>query len=159
MNERNPEGKAAQPQLLKNLLLAVGALVIPICLAILFAQVLIRQVRQRSARAAALQPLCPEGGWDDLPDDLESLAQMRLALRNSGVSIDEINLRIWSALSRHPDTLFSLEPPDKATLWDWRVSQDGRYALAVAPRSDPASETRRVALYDFIGAAWNISLT
>lgn len=154
MNERNPEGKAAQPQLLKNLSLAVGALVIPICLAILFAHVLIRQVRQRSARTAALQPLCPEGGWDDLPDDLESLAQMRLALRNSGVSIGEINLRIWAALSRHPDTLFSLEPPDKTMLWDWRVSQDGRYALAVAPRSGPAAEVRRVALYDFIGMAW-----
>ena len=88
------------------------------------------------------------------PDaNVTELLEYRQTLRLAGVSVDAVNIRIWAAAENNPALLLSVSPPAPGLWWNWRISKDGRYALAIASGSGD-SILREVALYSFKDECW-----
>jgi hypothetical protein len=84
---------------------------------------------------------------------LAQLIELRRDLRSKGLPLDDVNLRIWAWHATEPERLFNVPPPEEGKKWNWNLSQDGRYAIAVSIATDAASR-RSVGLYDLIGDKW-----
>jgi hypothetical protein len=85
--------------------------------------------------------------------NLTDLLALRRDARNEGYATDEIDLRIWAAQALRPAVLFHVQPPETGKRWNWHVSQDGRYAVAVSIGTD-ALERRQVGLFDLAADTW-----
>lgn len=81
------------------------------------------------------------------------LLALRRDLRNEGYETDDVNLLIWARQAADPTILFSVAPPQTDKRWNWHISQDGLYAVAVSVQLD-ALERRTVGLYDLLGGTW-----
>jgi len=64
-----------------------------------------------------------------------------------------VNLRIWAAQAVEPTILFNVAPPEADKRWNWFLSQDGRYAIAVSIQADSIGR-RATGLYDLTAAQW-----
>ncbi len=85
--------------------------------------------------------------------DVASLSGLYLDARTNGVSTETLALRLWAATGAEPAVLFRVPPPEPAHEWAWRLSRDGRYAVAAALPADTAGR-RRVGLYDLAAGTW-----
>jgi hypothetical protein len=81
------------------------------------------------------------------------LVELRRERRNQGFETEELNLRIWAALPHVQTTLFHVAPPESGARWNWHLSQDGRFAVAVSAQADTLGR-RSVGLYDLVGDDW-----
>jgi hypothetical protein len=73
--------------------------------------------------------------------------------RSGGFPTDEVNLRVWAAQATQPATLFHVNPPEAGKRWNWHLSQDGHYAIAVSIEFDTL-QRHQVGLYDLIAEEW-----
>jgi hypothetical protein len=127
--------------------IAVAVFAVPVVLACLFF-LFLNMFRGPSpaAKAAAINLAA-------LPDDPALLSGIREDMRTNGIDVGGVNLRIWAARATRPDVLFNVAPPSTGKDWSWRLTQDGRCALAVSVQST-GNGSREVGLYDLIGEKW-----
>lgn len=85
--------------------------------------------------------------------NLAQLMELRRDLRNNGYASDELNLKIWSAHASQPTALFRIDPPEAGKRWNWHLSQDGLFAVAVSIQTD-SLDRRSVGLYDLVADEW-----
>jgi hypothetical protein len=156
-NTPNPDlgtvnSRPAANAFLRTALLAAAMFLIPVLLGLLFVL-----AYQRLAPAAA-QPSSDSASVTNRPAgaaaaDLAQLIVLRRDLRNEGLPLDDVNLRIWAAHAAEPERLFNVPPPEEGKHWNWHVSQDGRCAIAVSVQLDTL-DRRAVGLYDLVSEKW-----
>jgi hypothetical protein len=64
-----------------------------------------------------------------------------------------VDIRLWAARAQEPEALFRVSPPDPDKRWNWHLSQDGLFALAVSMEID-RFDRRDVGLFDLSGEEW-----
>ncbi len=139
-------------KVLRTALLAGAVFLVPVLLGVLFVftyQHLAPAAARRSADTASVT----NRSADITATNLAQLVSLRRDLRGNGRPVDEVNLRIWAAHASAPERLFNVPPPEEGKTWNWHLSQDGRYAIAVSLKPD-ASGRRAVGLYDLVPAKW-----
>jgi len=107
-----------------------------------------------------VSPLPPPsaGDWASRLDanaatNLSRLMELRRDLRNDGYASDELSFRIWAAHALQPTALFRVDPPETGKRWNWHLSQDGLFAVAVSIQTD-SLDRRSVGLYDLTASEW-----
>jgi len=85
--------------------------------------------------------------------NLSRLVELRRDLHNEGYETAELNFRIWAAQALHPAALFHVSPPDSGKRWNWYLSQDSLFAIAVSAQAD-AHGRRTVGLFDLVDDEW-----
>jgi len=133
-------------------LLAASLLLIPLLLGTLVV------VMAKKMKPASAPP--PSGAYtvsnrldEATATNLTRLVELRRDLRNDGLDTEEVNLKIWAAHASAPTVLFRIAPPADGKRWNWHLSQDGRFAVAVSVQTDQA-ERRAVGLFDVTTDEW-----
>lgn len=145
--------RSARNNLLQTALLAGAFLLVPVLLGLLFVftyQKLAPNAARRSPAAAASVTNQPA---DTAAASLAQLTVLRRDLRGAGAPTDEVNLRIWAAHATEPERLFNVPPPAEGKKWNWSLSQDGRFAIAVSIQLDTL-DRRAAGLYDLVAGKW-----
>ncbi len=138
--------------LLHTALLGVALMLIPLLFGLLFVMLVHKCTPSRMpppAETGSITNRLADASITNLTD----LLALRRDARSEGYATDEIDLRIWAAHATQPTVVFHVQPPEPGGRWNWHVSQDGRYAIAVANGTD-AVERRQVGLFDLISDTW-----
>ena len=139
-------------QRLHTALLATAVLLIPLLLGILVV-ILAHKIKPVNT------PPPPGAGAvsnrldESTATNLTRLVELRRDLRNEGYDTGELNFRIWAAHALQPTVLFHVDPPDSGKRWNWYLSQDGLFAIAVSIQTD-ARDRRAVGLFDLVADEW-----
>lgn len=153
-----PAGNGSTPSTSKNLLHTVGlasaVLLIPVLLGILFVLVFQKFVSPPPQPPSAVNIASLTNRlYSGSVTNSQQLLALRRDLRNEGHDTGDVNLCIWARQANEPAVLFSVAPPETGKRWNWHLSQDGLYAVAVSVQLD-ALERRTVGLYDLVGGTW-----
>jgi len=135
---------------LHTALIASAVLLIPVLVSLL-AVVMVHKLRP-TARPPALGAIASRID-ENTATNLTKLIELRRDLRSAGENTEELNLRIWSALALQPAVLFHIDPPESGKQWNWQLSQDGLFAIAIATQPDTLGR-RSVGLFDLIADEW-----
>jgi hypothetical protein len=133
-------------------LLGIAVFLIPSLLGLLFVQCYQKLAVPRAPSADGFVALTNRLA-DASVTDLDALFLLRRDARSEGLATEELDLRIWAAQAVHPAALFRVSPPAGGEQWNWHLSQDGRFAVAVSVGFD-AAERRQIGLYDLIADRW-----
>ncbi len=145
---------AFRPNMPRVALLGAAVFFLPLVLGILFVLAYQRLAAPPRTAPDADHVAAITNRLNDLNvTDLDELFLLRREARQAGIDTDEINLRIWAAQTARPAVLFRVAPPALSGQWDWHLSQDGRYAVAVSADVD-AADRRCVGLFDLIANEW-----
>jgi hypothetical protein len=144
------EPNATPRQLLQTALLAAALLLIPLLLGTLLV-LTVHKIKPVSAPP-------PKADTDNSRMDADAtnllqLVERRRDRRNNGDDTEDLNVRIWAAHADQPTPLFRIDPPGPAMRWNWHLSQDGLFALAVSVQTD-AADRRSVGLFDLVADRW-----
>lgn len=139
--------------LLHTVLLACAVFLIPVLIGTLFVLGIHKLTPRAAPPPADAAASLTNRLYDGSATNVSQLVALRRDLRNEGHAADDVNLRLWAAHAAEPEILFRVPPPDPGKNWNWYVSQDGAYAIAVSIQLD-AFERRTVGLYDLIGEEW-----
>lgn len=146
-----PKEPNASPRLLlQKALLAAALLIIPLLLGTLLV-VIVHKIKPVSTPPPAADK--DANRFDTDATNLLQLVERRRDRRNNGDETEELNIRIWAAHACQPTALFRIDPPDPSKRWNWHLSQDGLFALAVSIQTD-ASDRRSVGLFDLVADQW-----
>lgn len=146
--------RSARNNLFRTVLFASAFLLVPALLGLLFVftyHKLSPDAAQRSSSTSAAS--VTNRPADTAAANLAQLVALRRDLRGAGYPTDDVNLRIWAAHATEPERLFNVPPPEEGKKWNWNLSQDGRYAIAVSIQLDPLGR-RAVGFYDLVTEKW-----
>ena len=151
---RKADPQARRQQLLHTILLSVAVMLIPILTGILIVLVA-DKLNPAPSVPATESAVSVANRLHELGSatNRQMLTQLRRDLRSKGLPTDEVNLRLWAAELSEPTQLFKINPPDKSKTWNWLLSQDGAYAVAVSVQHDHL-DRRDVGLYDLMQRKW-----
>jgi hypothetical protein len=146
--------KQARQQLLHTVLLSVAVMLIPILIGFLFVMVA-GKIKPAPAAHEAESVVSVANRMHELGSatNKQMLARLRYNLRTKGLPTDEVNLRLWAAELSEPTRIFQIAPPEKNKTWNWILSHDGAYAIAVSVQHD-SLDRRDVGLYDLMQGKW-----
>ena len=144
---------AAKRPMLHTVLLAGALFLIPVLLGLLFVVASHRLSPRPSAPSADALGLLTNRIHDGSATQTVQLAALRRELREAGLTTDELDIRLWAARAHEPEKLFHVSPPSTEKRWNWHLSQDGLFALAVSVQLD-RYDRRNVGLFDLVGGEW-----
>ena len=151
-NNAHPKLTHMPSQRLHTALFATAVLLIPLLLGILFVVVF------HKIRPVATPPPPGAGDVSNRLDEatatnLSRLVELRRDMRTEGYDTEELNFRIWAAHALQPAVLFHVDPPGTGKRWNWYLSQDGLFAIAVSIQAD-ARGRRTAGLFDLVADEW-----
>jgi len=144
---------AAKRAVLNTVLLAAAIFLIPVLVGLLFVMASHRLSPRPSAPAADSCALLTNRLHDGSAAQKAQLTGLRREFREAGLATDEVDIRLWAARAQEPEALFRVSPPDPDKRWNWHLSQDGLFALAVSMEID-RFDRRDVGLFDLSGEEW-----
>ncbi len=149
------DSRMKRQQLLHTALLSVAVLLIPVLMGILLVLAAHKLRPPAAPPAAAESTVSVANRLYELgtATNKHRLARLRHDLRAKGMPFEEVNLRLWATEITEPERLFHVTPPDADKTWDWHLSHDGLYAVAVTVQKDEL-DRRKVGLYDLIKGKW-----
>ena len=151
-NTSRPKLTPTPSRLLHTALLATAMLLIPLLLGIVFVIVM------HKVKPVSTPPPLSAGDVSNRLEectatDLNRLLELRRDRRNEGYATDELNVKIWAAHALQPAVLFHADPPESGKRWNWHLSQDGLFAIAVSVQADDRNR-RTVGLFDLADDEW-----
>jgi hypothetical protein len=144
---------AAKRALINTILLASAVFLIPVLIGLLFVMVSHRLSPRPVAPDADSYAQLTNQLHDGSVTQVPQLASLRREFREAGVATDDVDIRLWAARVQEPETLFSVPPPAPDKRWNWHLSQDGLFALAVSMQIDHL-DRRDVGLFDLVREEW-----
>ncbi|MFO7937551.1 MAG: hypothetical protein R6V06_08100 [Kiritimatiellia bacterium] len=141
----------------KTVLTAILIFLIPLCSALIFA-FFARRISPANTRRNDKNATHSETAEGTPPApapeaEPEELLEYRETLRQLGKPVKYANLRIWAVAGKHPALLFEIPSPAPKKQWKWRISQCGRYALAIE-KAEEEPLFRETALYSLCTEEW-----
>lgn len=144
---------AAKRTLINTILLASAVFLIPVLIGLLFVMVSHRLSPRPTATGADSCAQLTNRLHDGSVTQAAQLASLRREFREAGVTTDDVDIRLWATRIQEPEKLFSVAPPTPEKRWNWHLSQDGLFALAVSMQIDHL-DRRDVGLFDLIREEW-----
>ncbi|MDD4101861.1 MAG: hypothetical protein PHU80_04425 [Kiritimatiellae bacterium] len=153
-NTRDTDQRMQRQQLLHTVLLSVAVLLIPILTGILLV-LAAHKIKATRLPPAAESAVSVANRLYELGTATNKLLliSLRHDLRSKGLPFEEVNLRLWATELSEPEKLFHVNPPENGKMWNWHLSHNGLYAVAVTVQTDEL-DRRMVGLYDIIQNKW-----
>ncbi len=139
--------------MLHTVLLAGALFLIPVLLGLLFVLASHRLSPRPAAPADDALAQITNRLHDGSATQADQLAALRREFREAGVATDELDIKLWAACAQEPQTLFHISPPSPDKRWNWHLSQDGLFALAVSVQLD-RFDRRHIGLFDLVDGEW-----
>lgn len=143
----------AKRTLINTILLASAVFLIPVLIGLLFVMVSHRLSPRPVAPDADSCAQLTNQLHDGSVTQATQLASLRREFRGTGLATDDVDIKLWATRAQEPETLFSVAPPTPEKRWNWHLSQDGLFALAVSVQIDHLDQ-RDVGLFDLIREEW-----
>lgn len=144
---------AGKRPVFNTVLLAGAIFLIPVLFGLLFVMASHRLAPRPSAPSADSCALLTNRLHDGSAAQKAQLTGLRQEFREAGLATDEVDIRLWAARAQEPEVLFRVSPPDPDKRWNWHLSQDGLFALAVSMEID-RFDRRDVGLFDLSREEW-----
>jgi len=138
---------------LNTVLLAGATFLIPVLMGVLFVMASHRLFPRPATPADEADALLTNRLYDGSVTQTVQLAKLRREFREAGLATDEVDIRLWAARALEPEVLFCVQPPEPAKRWNWHLSQDGLFVLAVSMEID-RFDRRAVGLFDLVRGEW-----
>ena len=139
--------------MINTILLASAVFLIPVLFGLLFVMVSHRLSPRPVAPDADSCAQLTNQLHDGSVTQATQLASLRREFRGTGLATDDVDIKLWATRAQEPETLFSVAPPTPEKRWNWHLSQDGLFALAVSVQIDHLDQ-RDVGLFDLIREEW-----
>lgn len=157
-NTPNPVLPSGNPRpssrdLLHTVLLACAIFLIPVLFGTLLVLTVHRLAPPASPPAADAAAALTNRLYDGSAMNVAQLTALTRDLRDSGYDTEDANLRAWAARAQEPEVLFRVRPPESGKKWNWHLSQNGLFAIAVSVQLDGLAR-RTVGLYDLVSETW-----